>query len=67
MSQNSYLREFCAQVSQIVFFADLTVLRLITTVWAEISRNSNLRNFCAQVSKIVFQADLTVWYNLLEL
>ena len=28
MSQNSYLREFCAQVSQIVFLADkLTVLR----------------------------------------
>ena len=25
MSQNSYLREFCAQVSQIVFLADLTV------------------------------------------
>ena len=35
MSQNSYLREFCAQVSQIVFLADLTVLRLITTVWAK--------------------------------
>ena len=32
MSQNSYLREFCAQVSQLVFLADLTVLRLITTV-----------------------------------
>ena len=32
MSQNSYLREFCAQVSQIVFLADLTVLRLIAIV-----------------------------------
>ena len=32
ISQNSYLREFCEQVSQIVFFADLTVVRLITTV-----------------------------------
>ena len=32
MSQNSYLRKFFAQVSQIVFLADLTVLRLITTV-----------------------------------
>ena len=31
-SKNSYLREFCEQVSQIVFFADLTVLQLITTV-----------------------------------
>ena len=29
MSQNSYLHEFCAQVSQIVFLADLTVLQLI--------------------------------------
>ena len=29
MSQNSYLREFCAQVSQIVFFADLTVYGLL--------------------------------------
>ena len=34
MSQNSYLREICA-LSQIVFLADLTVLRLITTVLAE--------------------------------
>ena len=31
-SKNSYLREFCEQVSQIVFFADLTVLQLVTTV-----------------------------------
>ena len=30
--KNSYLREFCEQVSQSVFFADLTVLQLITTV-----------------------------------
>ena len=29
MSENSYLHEFCAQVSQIVFLADLTVLRII--------------------------------------
>ena len=33
MSENSYLREFCAQISQIVFLADLTVLRTISTVW----------------------------------
>ena len=32
MSQMSYLREFCAQVSQIVFLADLTVLCLTSTV-----------------------------------
>ena len=60
MSQNSYLHEFCAEVSQSVFLADLTVLRLITTVWAKMSQNSYLREFCAQVSQIVFLADLTV-------
>ena len=60
MSENSYLREFCAQVSQIVFLADLTVLRLITTVWAKMAENSYLREFIAQVSQIVFLADLTV-------
>ena len=27
MSQNFYLSEFCAQVSEIVFLADLSVLR----------------------------------------
>ena len=32
MPQNSYLHEFCAQVSQDVFFADLTVLWQIATV-----------------------------------
>ena len=32
ISKNSYLREFCEQVSQIVLFADLTVLQLVTTV-----------------------------------
>ena len=60
MSQNSHFREFCTQVSQIVFHADLTVLRLITYVWAKMSQNSYLREFCAQVSQIVFLADLTV-------
>ena len=30
MSENSYLRNTSAQESQIVFLADLTVLRLIT-------------------------------------
>ena len=85
MSQNSYLREFCAlsvtnrvlswfdrftayyqlyeqkchkthisasfehKYVKIVFLADLTVLRLIRTVWAKISQNSYLRQFCAQV------------------
>ena len=60
MSQNSYLREFCAQVSQIVFFADLTVLGLFTTAWVKLSQNSFLNEFCTQVSQIVFLADLIV-------
>ena len=60
MSQNSYLREFWAQVSQIVFFADLTVLVLFTTAWVKLSQNSFLHEFCAQVSQIVFLADLIV-------
>ena len=60
MSQNSYLCEFCALMSQIVFLADLTVLRPITTLLAETSKNSYLLEFCAQVSKIAFLADLTV-------
>ena len=54
MSENSYLREFSAQVSQIVFLADLIVLRLITTVYPKMSENSYLRELSAQVSQIVF-------------
>ena len=61
MSQNSNLREIFAQVSQIVFVADLIVLWLITTVWAKMSQNSNLREFCAQVSQILLLDDLTVF------
>ena len=41
MSENSYLREFSSQISQIVFLADLTVLRLITTVF--VKRLNHLR------------------------
>ena len=39
-----------AQVSLIVFLVDLTVLRLITTVWAKMSQNSYLREFCELLS-----------------
>ena len=60
MSQNWNLCHFCAQVSQNVFLADLTVLQLITTVWAKMSQNSCLSEFCAQASQIVFLVDLTV-------
>ena len=56
MSENLYLSDFSAQVSQIVFLAYLTVLRLITTVWPDVSENSYLRDFSVQVSQIVFSA-----------
>ena len=58
--KNSYLHEFWAQVSQIVFLIYFTVLRLITTVWLKKSQNSYFREFCAILSQIVFLADLTV-------
>ena len=54
MSENSNLRDFIAQVSLKVFLAYLTVLRLITIVWPEMSHNLYLRDFSAQVSQIVF-------------
>ena len=54
-----YLLKFCEQVSQIVSSADLTILRLITTVWAKMSQNSYLREFCEQVSEFLFLALLT--------
>ena len=60
MWEKSYFHHFSAQVSQIVFLAYLTVLRLITTVWPEMSENSYLHRFSAQVSQIVFFAYLTV-------
>ena len=59
MSENSYFRELNAEVSQIVFLTDLTVLRLITTVRAKMSENSYLREFRTQVSQILFLADFT--------
>ena len=55
-----YLREFSAQVSQIVFSANLTILRLHTTVWSKTSKISYLREFSEQVSQIVFWVHLTV-------
>ena len=47
MAENSYLREFIAQVSQIVFLADLTVLQVITTVWTKnFTKLKSLRVVC---------------------
>ena len=58
--KKTHLREFSAQVSQILFLAELTVLRLITSVKEKMSQDLYVREFCAQVSEIVFHADLTV-------
>ena len=52
----THLREFCEQVSQNVFFADLTVLQLVTTVWGKMSQILYLPEFIEQVSQIVFLA-----------
>ena len=60
MAQISCLCKFSAQVSQIVFLADTTVSRPITTVWTKMSEISYFCEFSAQVSQIVFLADLTV-------
>ena len=60
ISQNSYLHEFCAQVSQIVFLADLTVFAAYYNCMSEIVTKLIFLDFCAQKSKIVFLADLTV-------
>ena len=69
MSENSYIRHISAQVSQIRFFAYLTVLRLISTVRLEMQQNSYLHHFSSQVSQIVFLAYLTVlqaYYNYMS-
>ena len=54
MSEKSSLRESCAQVSQIMFQAYLTVLKLIATVGTKLSQNSYFTEFVAQISEIVF-------------
>ena len=57
---------FSAQVSQTVYLADLTILRIITTVLPKTTKISYLREINPQVSQIVFLAGLTV-YSLLQL
>ena len=57
----SYISEFSVEVSQIVFSAHLTVLRLVTTVRVKTSKMSYVREFSPQVSQIVFSAQLTVF------
>ena len=51
MSQNSYLREFCEQVSQIVFLADLTVLCLTLNCMSKIiTKLISLWNLCTSIT-----------------
>ena len=50
MSENLYLRELSAQISQILFLYLLTVLRHIQTVWPKKLENSHLSEISAQVS-----------------
>ena len=66
MWENSYLHHFSAQVSQIVFLAYLTVLRVSTPVKPKMSENSYLHHFSAQVSQFVFLLifdRFTAYYN----
>ena len=60
ISKFSYVSEFSAQISQIVFIVHFTVLRLNTTVWTKTSKISYLSEFSSQISQIVFLAHLTV-------
>ena len=66
MSENSYIRDLSAQVSQIPFLTLFETSRLITTVWPGISENSYLRDFNAKVSQIVFLANLRILRLLLN-
>ena len=55
MSQNSYLHELCAQISEIVFLAELTVLRLTTTVRAKnLKKLISPRVLCTTITNRVF-------------
>ena len=60
MSQTSYLREFCAQVSKIVFLADLTVLRLFITDEQKSRKTHVSTIFLRKCQKIVFLTVLIV-------
>ena len=66
MSENSFLCEFHAQVSQIVLLVDLTILHLITTVRAKMSENSYLQSLLLKYHK---SCSLLIWpfYSLLLL
>ena len=63
----SYISEFSVEVSQIVFSAHLTVLRLVTTLWEK-----NFKNLISNVSSVHKYHKLCselIWpfYGLLQL
>ena len=67
-SENSYLRHFSAQVSQIVFLAYLTVLRLFTTVWPKVRKLISPPFQCTSITKRflnLFQ-NFTTYYNCMN-
>ena len=71
MSESSYLRDFSAKVSQIVFLASLTVLYgLLLQFDLKCQKNHYWTDFSAQISQSVFLAYLTVftaYYNCKDL
>ena len=65
--EDSYLREFCAQLSKIVFLTDFRPFYSLLELYEEKkSQNWYLRQFCAQVWQIVFLGwfdRFTAYYN----
>ena len=69
MSQNSNLREFCGQVSQFVFLADLTVLWLITILLARnYTKLLSPRILCTSIPNRVLSLfdSFTTYYNCMK-
>ena len=66
MSENSYLQKFSAQVSQIVFVANLTVLRLLQLYDLKCQKTHNSE---ISVHKYHQSFSLLIWpfYGLLQL
>ena len=67
-SKLSYFRELSAQASQIVFWVDMTVFRLITTVWGKTSKSpisvSSVHKYKKSYSELflsVLQLITTIW------
>ena len=69
MSENSYLHEFCAQVSQIVFLADLTVFAAYYNCMSEnVTKLIYFRFLCTKVKNRVLSLfdSFTAYYNYIS-